>query len=62
MRNLIVTVDANEYGPRIYKKTLSIERAEEGIEWLIIHNGNAPVAAKVLLEGLKTAVQAAKAQ
>jgi len=62
MKNLVVSVDASEYGPRIYKESISLESAKEGIAWLIDHNGDAPAVAKVLLQALKSAVMAVEAR
>lgn len=43
-----------------YHKHVSVASAQEAVDWLISHNGDAPETAQVLLLALKSAVMETK--
>ena len=43
-----------------FSQTVTVESAEEAVNWLIKHNGDAPETAQTLLIALKTAILCTK--
>jgi len=55
-----INIDAGIESKAQFHQNVTVESAEEAVDWLIKHNGEAPETAQALLIAFKTAIICAK--